>query len=1037
MMDELKALPILDQDVNRVDPAQIEVSEAEVQEIRAQLSEVQGEAYWARLEELAATAPFQRFLKRWYPSQEARFGPQVGRRGFLRSMGASLAMAGLGACTRQPEEKIVPFATSPEYLIPGKPRYFATSFPYMGDAIGLLVESHMGRPTKVEGNPDHPSSLGATNGFAQAATLGLYDPDRSHSVLSNGQISTWGDFLTALTSQLDGVKPRGGAGLAVLCTDDSSPSLSAQLSALKIGLPNASIQHWSPLHRDNSRQAAERAFGQAVDARYDFTRAKVILSIDSDFLANGPGSVRYARDFAAGRKLRQAHEGAQEHGEAQASAPDVGQMNRLYAVESTSTLTGAMADHRLAMGPREVESFTRALARALGIPVSGPSLGAKEQAYVQVLADDLGSERGSSIVITDENQSAATQELVHRINAQLGNIGSTLDFIERPAMAGIDTSASVDSLANLVQKIEAGEISCLIMLGGNPVYDSPADIDFTKALESIPFRAHLSLYVDETSRLCQWHIPATHFLEDWSDARAFDGTTSVVQPLIAPLYAGRSPLQVIAAILGTAEVKTHDLVQAHWQAEFGQDDAAFQRTWQTALHDGLFQNTRAQAVEVALLGEDELPPYTPPKGMQVAFRQDAATLDGRYANNGWLQELPRPMSRLTWDNAILISTLTAEEADLENGDVIRVISGERTIEGPIWTLDDHPEQCLTLHLGYGRPHAGTMGSDVGFDAYRLRTANAPWAADSVTIEKTGRTADMATIQKEGEQHGRDLARVRTFDRFSKDPHGIFQEGHGEKDLSLYPKYEYNGYAWGMVIDLNACMGCNACMLACQSENNIPVVGKEEIANGREMHWIRIDRYFDKGDEHDREHGTPAGVVHQPVPCMHCENAPCEVVCPVGATTHSDEGLNEMVYNRCVGTRYCSNNCPYKVRHFNFYAYADYETESLKLGNNPDVTVRSRGVMEKCTYCVQRISYARIDAKKGKRVIQDGEVKTACQQVCPTQAIVFGDINDEQSVVSADREQPQHYGMLDAELATRPRTTYLAKFKNLNPAWEAV
>jgi molybdopterin-containing oxidoreductase family iron-sulfur binding subunit len=986
-------------------------SEAELVALREELTGVHGDAYWRKLEDLAGTGPFQAFLRRWFPSQAPRFGTEVERRGFLRLMGGSLAALGLGACTRQPDEKIVPFASAPENQIPGRPRSFATAFPCGGDVLGLLVESHMGRPTKVEGNPDHPASLGATNTFAQAEILSLYDPDRSHSILRAGQISTWSAFLGELERRLDGSEATQGEGLAFLVEDGSSPTLIAQLEELQRRLPRVRVHHWTPVHRDEERDAALETFGRDVTTRYAFDRARVILSLDADFLASGPGGVRYARDFAAGRRARE--------GETEAA-------NRLYAVESSVTLTGAMADHRLALRPSDVDVFARVLAAELGLAVPAPEASQELSDFARAVARDLSTHAGAGVVVPGAWQSATVHALAHRINHALRNSGKTVLHTE-PVEPWVD--AATESIAALVDDIRADRVATLLVLGGNPVLDAPADLDFADALKDVPFRVHLSLDVDETSRLCQWHVPMAHPLESWSDARTFDGTVSVVQPLIAPLHGGRTAHELVAAAAGEPETSAYDLLRARWQVLRGEGPVAFERFWRTALHDGVVEGTTYPTLELEPAADWQPTELAPGGRLQVSLRPDASVFDGRYANNGWLQETPRPLTRLTWDNAALVAPATAEELGVDSGDLVEISSGDRRLEAPVWVTPGHPERALTLHLGYGRTSAGGLGTGVGVDAYRARTSYAPWSLDDASVRKAGGSVLLASVQDHARMEGRELVRVTTFDRFARDPRATADHlPHDLSELTMYAEHESDGYAWGMVIDLNACIGCNACMVACQSENNIPIVGKDEVALGRELHWIRIDRYYE-GDEAAPE------VLHQPVPCMHCENAPCEVVCPVGATVHGDEGLNEMVYNRCVGTRYCANNCPYKVRRFNYYAYADFETESLKLANNPDVTVRSRGVMEKCTYCVQRINSARITAKKDGRTIGDGEVRTACQQVCPTQAIVFGDINDDASAVSADRREPHHYGLLDAALNTRPRTTYLAKLTNPNPDLE--
>jgi molybdopterin-containing oxidoreductase family iron-sulfur binding subunit len=743
--------------------------------------------------------------------------------------------------------------------------------------------------------------------------------------------------------------------------------------------------------------------------RWRFDQARTVAALDADFLGSGPAAVRHARDFATARRVRD----------------DTAEINRLYVVESSSSLTGAMADHRLALKPSQVEGLARALARELGLAVDAPAtLREHEAAFVRALARDLTADAGRSLVLAGEPASPAVHALAHALNQRLGNQGRTVEYADAPEFEG---RLAGESLRALVDGLRAGQVQALVVLGGNPVYDAPVDLEFGEALQLARWRVHLSLYEDETSRLCHWHLPAAHFLETWSDARAHDGSVTLLQPMIAPLYGGKSEHELLAAMAGEPGVSAHDLLRRHWRAQRREDDAAFERFFARALHDGLVPDTRLPARELSAAAPDIGPAPVEVGGLELALRPDASAFDGRFANNGWLQELPRPLTLLTWDNAALLAPGTARALDLSNGDVGRIPARERALEAPVWTLPGQPEGTVTLHLGYGRASAGTLGTGVGVDAYRLRTSSALWSAAAISVERTGRRHVLASVQDHPRMEGRDVVRVSTFDRFRAEPQAVFgaHAAHAPEELSLYPDFQYAGNSWGMVIDLNACIGCMACTIACQAENNVPVVGKEQVLAAREMHWIRVDRYFE-GDA-PREQL----VLHQPVPCMHCENAPCEVVCPVGATVHGDEGLNEMVYNRCVGTRYCANNCPYKVRRFNFLLYADFESEVKKLGNNPDVSVRSRGVMEKCTYCVQRINQARIDAKKEDREIREGDVLSACQQVCPTQAIAFGNINDPASRVSALRAQPHHYALL-AELGTRPRTTYLAKLQNPSP-----
>jgi molybdopterin-containing oxidoreductase family iron-sulfur binding subunit len=960
-----------------------------------------GVGYWRSLAEFARP-----------PAPPAEAMPEGGvpptaleleRREFLRLMAAPLALAGLGSCTRQPDEEILPFARSPELQVPGRPRFFATAMSHAGGALGLLVESHMGRPTKVEGNPDHPASLGATDALAQAAILGVYDPDRSRAVLRDGAIATWEDFAAALREQ----GQAGGEGLRVLTEPLDSPSLAALVKDVCARLPGARWHAWTPVHRDHARRGAELAFGQDAEPRLHLERARVVLALDADLFGDGGARVRQTLDFAAARRAR-------------AGAPEP---NRLYALESSPTLTGAMADHRLALRPAEIERLARALAAALGLPLPAPELPPEHARFAAALAADLQEHRGAALVAAGRWAAPEVHALAHALNGALGALGTTVELVQPPAEAPEPCGAS---LAALAEDMRAGRVRTLLMLGGNPVLTAPADVGFAAALVRVPFRAHLAQREDETSRLCHWHVPEAHFLEAWGDARAFDGTVSIVQPLIAPLYGGRTAHEALAPLAGLAGRSAYELVRAHWRAALGtEDDAAFERAWKRALHDGVLALSApaADAPELRPLELGPAPPE-PGAGLDVLFRPDASAFDGRFANNAWLQETPRPLSLLTWDNAALIAPATAARLGLATGDVARVEAAGRSLEAPVWVLPGHAPEAVTLHLGYGRTRAGRVGDGVGCDAYPLRGADAPWTQGGAALAPTGARHAFASVQEHAAMEGRDLIREDTFERFRAAPD--LGRGAIHEAASLYPEREPapDAYAWGMVIDLNACIGCNACTVACQAENNIPVVGKHDVAKGREMHWIRVDRYYAGSPEAPR-------VRHQPVPCMHCELAPCEPVCPVGATVHGAEGLNEMVYNRCVGTRYCANNCPYKVRRFNFYRYADWDTEVLKLGRNPDVTVRARGVMEKCTYCVQRINQARIEAEKAGRRIKDGEVVTACQQVCPARAIVFGDVRDAASAVAAARREPHAYALL-AELGTRPRTTYLAKLENPRP-----
>jgi molybdopterin-containing oxidoreductase family iron-sulfur binding subunit len=987
------------------------------------------ERFWKSLEQLAEAPGFQELLHREFPRAASEWEDPAGRREFLRIMGASLALAGLTACTRQPEEKIVPYVRAPEDIVPGRPLFFATAVLHAGYANGVLVESQMGRPTKIEGNPDHPASLGATDVFGQAAVLDLYDPDRSQTLTHLGQTRPWSSFLTAIKAALDAQRAVRGSGLRILTESTTSPTLAAQIDALRADLPEARWHQWEPVTRDNVRAGAELAFGENLEARYDFEKADVVFSLDADFVSAGPGNLRHIRAFSARRRASDAS------------------MNRLYAVESSPTLTGALADHRLPLRPSGVEGFARAVAAGLGLAVQGGT----GQAWVAELVKDLKAHAGRSLVLAGAWQPPVVHALAHAMNQELGNVGVTVTYT---APVAAHPAQQLASLRELCADMSGGKVSLLLILQGNPVYTAPADLEFAKALDKVPLRVHLGAHVDETAERCHWHIPEAHSLESWSDARAFDGSATILQPLIAPLYGpAKSAHEVLAALTARPERSGHDIVKDFWKSRV--PAAGFDAWWRQSLHAGVLASPAEAAAfppkVVALKQGDWMKTASPAlSGIELVFRPDPAIYDGRFANNGWLQELPKALTKITWENAALLSPALAERLGISIGrsydgkaegqghetaygtevDIVELSYRGRSVTAPALVVPGHPDDVVTVHLGYGRTRAGRVGNGAGFDAYGLRTSDALWSGGGVELKKTGSIARIAGTQDHWTMEGRNIVRAEPLAEFMKN-HEIFKE-QGEEpppSLSMYPPHKYEGHAWGMAIDLNACVGCNACVVACQAENNIPVVGKEQVVRGREMHWIRIDRYY-AADKPGRGLDNPE-TYHQPVTCMQCENAPCEVVCPVAATVHSDEGLNDMVYNRCVGTRYCSNNCPYKVRRFNFFLYNDWTTESLKLQRNPDVTVRSRGVMEKCTYCVQRINQARITARNDDRPLRDGEIQTACQQVCPAQAITFGDINDPESQVTRQKSGPRNYGLL-AELNTRPRTSYLAAVRNPNP-----
>ncbi len=980
--------------------------------IRERLAAARGQQYWRSLKELADSEEFQALLRREFPENASEWLDPVSRRGFLKLMGASLALAGLTACTGQPDERIVPYVKAPEEIVPGKPLFFATAMPLGGYATGLLAESHMGRPTKLEGNPKHPASLGATDAFAQASVLSLYDPDRSQAITNAGKISTWNAFSAALSGERDRQKGRRGAGLRILTETVTSTTLASQLRALLSMFPAAKWHQYEPAARDTARLGARLAFGEFVETHYRFEKADVILALDADFLCSGPGSVRYARDFAERRKIY---------------GRDT-RMNRLYVVENTPSGTGTMADHRLPLRASEIEGFARAVAQGLGV-LPGPGETPRPEPHAQWIAAvvrDLQKHRGASLVVAGDGQPPVVHALAHAMNHALGNVGATVIHTDPVEANPVDQR---ESLRELAQDMQAGTVDLLVILGGNPVFTAPVDLQFAERLSKVKLRVHLGLYDDETARLCDWHIPEAHFLESWSDARAYDGAVAIIQPLIAPLYGGKSAHELLAEILGQPGRPGYEIVRDYWRGQHRSKD--FELFWHTALHDGVIAGTALPPKSVTLkkgIGDKETGGQGEAKGLEIVFRPDPTIWDGRFANNGWLQELPKPLSKLTWDNAALVSPVTAQRLGFSDGDVVDLQHGGRTVRAPVWIMPGHAVDSVTVHFGYGRTRAGRVGTGTGFNAYTVRTAAAPWFAPGLTVRKAGARYPLATTQTHHSMEGRNLVRSATLAEYQKHPE--FAREMGEEpppDLSLYPGFKYEGYAWGMPIDLNACTGCNACVVACQAENNSPIVGKDQVTRGREMHWIRIDRYYQGSLDNPEVH-------HQPVMCQQCENAPCEVVCPVGATNHSTEGLNDMVYNRCVGTRYCSNNCPYKVRRFNFLQFQDFETPSLKLMRNPNVTVRSRGVMEKCTYCVQRINAAKIEAEKENRQVRDGEILTACQQACPTQAIVFGNINDSGSRAAKLKADPRSYGLL-ADLNTRPRTTYLAKVRNPNPEIE--
>ena len=960
--------------------------------LRKRLAAQHGKTYWRSLNELAESDEFAEIVRNEFPRQ-AQFLGELSRRDFLKVLGASLALAGLTACIPQAQEKILPYSNAPEDLIPGKPMFFASSMPMDGYGMGVLARSETGRPIKVDGNPRHPVSLGTSNMFMQASILDLYDPDRAQKVTKQGAVKTWQDFATDLSAQ-------NGPNLRILTGTVTSPSLADEIKAVLAKFPQAKWHQYSPLNLAGGKLT--QVFGKPVGIQYHFDKARVILSLDSDFLFSERGSLGYSRDFGAGRK------------------PDA-PMNRLYVVESSLTLTGSNADHRLAVRSADVEAFARALASQLGVNVGTPPAAVPGQSWIAPLAADLKAANSAGLVIAGERQPAAVHAIAHAINQALGAVGTTVNYTDPVEANPVDQMAS---LHDLVQDLNNNSVDTLLILEGNPAYTAPADFDFANLISKAKFSAYLGLYADETAALTTWHVAAAHYLEAWGDLRSYDGTTSIVQPLIEPLYGGKSAYEVLAVLLGQPTANGYDLVRAYWQGQIA--GSSFDVTWKQALRDGYLPNTTlAASASAPQVNPDALTAASqaPAAGtLEITFEPDPTIWDGQFTNNAWLQELPKPLTKLTWDNAVLVGLKTAQRLGVNEGDVLQIKLGGRSLEAPVFVQPGQAEDSLALSLGYGRKLGGKVLEGAGVNAYAIRTSTAPGFDTGIEVSKTGRTYELVTTRDHQSMENRDLIREATQVEYQQHPN-FAQDAEGHQP-SLYNPVEYTGHAWGMSINLSSCIGCNACVLACQSENNVPTVGKDQVNRSREMHWLRIDRYFQ---------GSPdaPSVAFEPVPCMQCEDAPCEPVCPVGATTHSSEGLNEMTYNRCVGTRYCSNNCPYKVRRFNFYKFQDFETPSFKPMRNPDVSVRMRGVMEKCTYCVQRINSARIQSEVNGQPIKDGDVRTACQQACPTNAIVFGDLNDTSSQVRKLKETPLNYALL-AELGTRPRTTYLAKVTNPNP-----
>ena len=993
-------------------------------QVRQQLQGVKGKRYWQSVDELADTAEFQAAVEREFPSSAQEWVDPVSRRGFMKLMGASMALAGLAGCTKQPDEPIYPYVKAPEDLILGKPNYFATAHPFVTGAVPLLVKSDQFRPIKVDGNPEHPYNQGSSDPFTQGTLLDLYDPDRSQHVTYRGENREWAEFVQELRLKVAGSKD--GTGIYFLSSTITSPTLARQWKAVQVAYPKAKLVQYDPA-------IAGTSLANGLNVQYALTDADVIVSLDADFLSGAgfPGFHKLLGDFAKRRK-----------------SPET--LNRLYAVESTPTTTGLKAEHRLGLRASEIPAFTAELAKAVGVAgVASPSYAwTDEQArFLAALARDLKAHAGKCVVIPGLYQDQSVAGLALAINNALGNIGKTV-ITSTDSVTPL-LSDQIADLKALVADMNAGKVDWLVILNSNPVYSAPADLEFAAAFDKVKTVAHLGSHLDETGQNAHWHIPAAHSLESWSDARSYDGTVSIVQPLIDPLYGGRTAHHVFQALLNEPGLSPYEAVRETSKPLIKGD---FETGWRKALHQGWIDDSAYS--KGSTIGADaaklssKIPTPLSKDAIEIIFRPDPSIYDGRWSNVGWLQELPKPVSNLSWDNAAQVSGATLTRLGIEEDNIIELTVAGRKVKAPVIVVPGHPDNSVTVHLGYGRQAAGRVGSGAGFNAYLIRTADAPFYATG-TIAKVEGIWGLAITKSHfqdhrGERFGqpkghdnnsleadeaineRGIIRYATLDEYKANP-GFANEGEGrektDKDNTMFPNWEYKDNAWGMSIDMNSCTGCNACIVSCYAENNIAVVGKQQVRIGRNMQWLRIDTYFEGDLSAPRAH-------FQPMACQHCENAPCEQVCPVGATVHTPEGLNAMVYNRCVGTRYCSNNCPYKVRRFNFLLYSDYETESLKLSRNPDVSVRARGVMEKCSYCVQRISAAKIESDKDNRPIADGEIQTACQQACPASAITFGNINDKNSRVAKLQDDERSYQVL-ADLNTRPRTKYVAAVLNMN------
>lgn len=1004
--------------------------------------ELKQNSYWKSLNELANNKEYRKYAEREFPENASELTDQVSRRSFLRVMGASIALAGFAAC-RRPVQKIVPFSEMPENVTIGKPLYYATAMPFQDSLNGLVVENNEGRPTKIEGNEAHPASGGRTSIYNQAGVLGLYDPDRSRNIRHNGEVSAGEDFISFAANHFSD----RGRRIAFICEENSSPTLHRLKELAESEFSNVSWATFEPFGEENRLEGTELALGSRLRTVNHYENADVVLSLDDDFMSpyGHKNSVENARRLTERRRVQ--------------SIDDT--MSRIYSVESSFSITGSYADNRLRLKASEIPDFTIALADHLSLFVAGLEAfrgmdnNFSDHDWIRAVADELLVNRGSSIVTAGEGQSPAVHAAVTAINLALDNAGETVSFHEVPHLEG---PGQRQIFSETVTELQNGGIDTVVLIGTNPVYTAPADLNFAEALNQANTVIHLSDYRDETSRNATWHINRAHFLEAWGDGYSFTGTRSVIQPQIQPLFNGWSECEFLNVLITGEWVDGYELIRETWNEFYASD---FESRWREILHDGIDTEDIFEIADVALDDgfSDNIAPLlneSAIEGIEIVIKPDAKLFDGRYSNNSWLQELPEPMTKITWDNVALMSPATARELGIpderrlkdKDTPVIRIEAGGEVIEIAAWVQPGHADNSITLTTGYGRSGIGRVADGVGVNTFPLRTSEALYFQPA-DISVTGRRYEIACVQDHDNIEGRDMVREATVREYRDNPEfASFENTHGfevpglreareqgdEHPITLFTPHGYPDYQpqWGMAIDLNTCFGCGVCTIACQAENNIPVVGKREVGRRRMMHWIRTDRYYE-GDQDNPK------VMHQPIPCMHCDLAPCEQVCPVAATVQSDDGMNQMTYNRCIGTRYCANNCPFKVRRFNFFNYSkEYLTtgddpEIIQMAMNPEVTVRFRGVMEKCTYCVQRVNRAKTEERlsTGSRKPADGAVKTACQQACPANAIYFGDLTDSESNVSRIKMNERNYVMLE-ELNVRPRTSYLAKLRNPNP-----